>query len=938
MIPNYERPESTITNNLAVSTPAAGNRFKAIFVGPRYRLNRFGQDTLPAGLAFNYNGQVVPFQYVDANGVTQALPATDIVDAASVALYGTGLEASIAAFNGGTADKFYLSDPSTPDILRISAGLVKGGNLAAELYGRAVQVGDVAYVNDGVSGVRRRTVIGLIGKTTASSFGTEGTDGHAGNSSYNPAATAVGFTSLAEPAGFAISCVSAATFSGLVRGSKLGNQYGDQFTIRVNQPGDCTHATFDISSASGLWYAVGVASADAGAHGGTAGDYYLANAELAGLVIEITHPRAVALGDAFTYQILGNYAQLPANAMALSGTYAGPANTTYMVQVTTGSVGGFTGAAVRISDIAGVDAIQSNVPITNDVNFAVGSYGLLMKFVLANITTQDGLRAGDIYFIQAVAAAPSAVDFDKIQLDGPAVNTSLFTDTGTALTLEFREVYSGAIAANAAADGSAWVASGTGITVDASLSLFDALRSAGHQWLPFADAIGTLTPSYRSLIPRDIGGDRVLCTTADDITAIAGVDDIDNDLAFAANTGLVGASGTPIYVLPIISNDLAGYNDALALIESTDEVYVVWLGTTDFNVMLAGKTHALAMGAKNVKNFRKVYVGTDSPGSYPVLQKKADGITNYLATIATHIGANTLVSTTDATVDFTTLGLAAGDRVLFPSLGTEYVLQSLIGPQELLLTAGPANPVAPAVPFQIWKADTVASQKAFLNARAIQLGTELVAHIWSEKPTVNINGIPTVIPARYLAAEMAGIRTALLPQQGTTFTEVTSVSAAPNMYLRYRSGDLDNIAANGTYIITQEAAGAPLFVRHQVTTQTGKGSLYYEDNATMVVHAVDFQSKDLIKPYLGKKNATLSVVSQIENDLTDMLRADTVAPQGLDANGNAIGIGPLIVSFRDLTVTLDPTLKDRIRTKGFFTVALPLNNVEIEWNAELLIS
>mgnify|MGYP001557956192 CR=1 FL=1 len=56
------------------------------------------------------------------------------------------------------------------------------------------------------------------------------------------------------------------------------------------------------------------------------------------------------------------------------------------------------------------------------------------------------------------------------------------------------------------------------------------------------------------------------------------------------------------------------------------------------------------------------------------------------------------------------------------------------------------------------------------------------------------------------------------------------------MYLKYRQTDLDNIAAHGTFIITQSSNTGAVFIRHQLTTETSKGSLYYEDNAGAIIH------------------------------------------------------------------------------------------------------
>ena len=924
MILNYERPQSTIANNLAITAAGLASRFRAVCVGPNYRLNRFGQDVIPDGKSFLAAGQSLAYSYSDG-GIETALPSTDIVDLASVAVYGQGLEALLASYTNSTTDKFYLNSVSTPHILRCSVP-VRGSGLSAALTGRPVALGDIAYVSDGVSGQKRRTVVGLQGAAVASHYGANvgNNDSNAGNSAYNPGASSALNTAGVHPAGKTLSF--SGTFNALVLGSKVADKYGEDFTITVTTGGTAASglARVSISSASGLWGATGVAPTN------SSGDYVISDAALAGLTatIDAGSPGTLVAGEVFTFRAVGAYTRLTSTQLGVGDTgsgFTGTRDTSYLVTVTQGATGGFTGAKVSIVDTVGLDTPQTNVSVTAGTYFPVGSFGLQMKFIEASMPAQDGLRAGDVYFINAVAATQSTTVFDKVVFDGPVVNTGLFSDTSTALaSIGFYLGYSGAIAANAAAGGTAWAASGSVITVNSGLALLVPERTSGSQWCAFANGVGTLSPSFRSLIPRPPTSDPIYAETDAQIQAALGPIDMDNDLAFGASEMLGGAQGRGIYIVPVATNNLAGFNDALGILESSDIYYALAILTDDLDIMLGAKTHVLAMCQKDVKNFRKAYVGTDSPGVYPVLGLKVDGITNYLAIISDHGGVNTLVST-DEDVDFRTLGLAPGDQVRFGA--ASYPLASVIAAKELLLSSGPTNPVSPAAPFQLWKADTVASQKAFINQRAAALGTELVSHIWQENGTRYVNGLPTVIPNKYVACHIAGLRSAMAAQQGLTRTEVTTVTAIPNMYLRYRKADLDDIAAHGTYIITQESANGPVFVRHQLTTQTGKGSLYYEDTATVIMHSVNFATKDIVDPKIGKKNATPDTVSEIDGDLTDMLREKS--------RTLVKDIGPEIIGFRNLVVRLHPILKDRIQVSGIITIPLPLNNIDVVWDGEV---
>jgi len=1055
MISNYNRPQLTIANNIQQTLATVGNRFQALCVAPQYRLNRYGKDAIAAGVVFAAAGQTLPYHYL-ANGIETALPATDVVDQNGVRLFGENLEANLAAFVSGD-NKIFLYSVAEPNVVRISGSAFKGDDLDAAFFGRDVAIGDIVYVNDNVSGLRKRKVLGFRGVDVDASYGSDdaATNGDAGNSEFNPVTNApvngdVAVTAAVD--GDTLTVTNPGSFNALVRGSRLGTKYGEQFSLTVVTGGAPGTARINIRSATGLWSADNVlTSADPGTPqvetatvtgpatgsanvivtvtgAGIAGSplatnvavtngdsantvagkirtalngvaaitalynvggagalitltrktsaandgtlnigidgstnvtgvpnaansanttagvvpdpnlYILTSAELAGVGVEIeTSGVNLLVGDFFQFNIYGTYTRLGNTQLVVSDAgsgYTGTKDTTYLVEVLEGTTGGaFTGASIRVTDTSGYD-VSKTLTVTNDVDFNLGTHGLRMHFHYAGMAAQDGLRTGDTFFVIAKAAGASTTSFDKVVLDGPAVNTTLFTSLNTAIAATFALGYTGEILSNAAPDSSAWVAGNTaaGIVVDASLSLFVAARSDNHQWLPFTDGIGKLFPSFRSLVPPVAGEDVLVLSSDDEIIANLGEEDLDNDAAFAAFTMFSATQGRPIGFLRVAGLTAGDFAAALKKVEATDAYYSLGIITEDVAVMQVARNHAAAMSQKDVKNFRKVYVGTDSPGSYRVVQLAADDAP-VTATISNYQGGNLLVTLVHgaADVDLTTLSLADGDRFVLPIAGTEYPILEVLSASELVLKSGPVAPVSPAVPVEIWRADTVASQTDFLNQRAASLGSEFCTHIWVEDGTRFINGVATRIPNRFVAAEAAGLRSALLPQQGLTRTEITSVTSCPQMYLKYSQTDLDKIAAGGNFIVTQNVAGGAVFIRHQLTTQTSKGSLYYEDNAGAVMHYIDFQTKDICEPYIGRRNALPSVASKLQNELVEMLRENT-----LSAVDDSNDIGPVIQGYRNVTVALHPTLKDRFVVGGIITIGLPLNNIDVVWSFETL--
>jgi hypothetical protein len=960
-IPNYVRPQLTIAEVLQVLTPGTVDRLTPIAIGPQYLLNRYGKETTP-GETFLAAGKTLTYQYVDANGATQGLPSTHTVDLDSVKVYGENLEAELAFFNAGSATHpIEVQSLSAPHILRIDKGETSGyadfagDDLDSVFAGRDVAVGDLVYVNDGNRTVKR-TVTGLRGRPVASSFGTNTakTNEQPSNSAYNPdelAAPSPGFYSIAAPAAWSFQVVTRTNFNlnvlgGSVLNTAQGLLSGEEYTFTVQTGGTAAsgNVRVNISSKSGLYSATNVAvvNASGGSPTGTAGDFQIANAALAGAVIDIRGPGGAAAvmtaGQVFKIQVLAPYERLVTvggsgtASLAITGDYTGARDTTYLIKVKTGTTGDVSdGAVVEISDTAGIDEVSEITLDTDGTAELLGTYGLSFEFDVTDTTgelAQGGLRAGDVYYVHALAESASTTSFNGIVLDGPAVDTSLFNDATDELLVRFRVGYTGEITSGMAADGEAWTADADGITLDANVALEIPARddSPGDEWVPFVDATSAMPPvktgkvyaSYRALVPAPSSQDRILIETVSDIVDELGTIDLDNDLAFGANEMLSGANGKAIYALRTAGTTLANYTAALRKIESTDRVYALCPLTDDLEIQQAVTSHCESMSSAEVKQFRRCYVASDSPGSYAVL-KPAVGASNYTATVSDYNGEGNLLVTTLDDVDFELLDLGAGDRFLLTGASdTEFEIAEVLSSTELLLTSGPTSPISPAEPFELWRADTPDSQIDYIIQRSRALNSRRAINVWVEDGTRLIGGVSTRIPSRFIAAEVAGLRCAVLPQQGLSMTEIQSVTDAPAMFIRYTRTELDRAAAEGVFIVTQEADSGTVFIRHQLTTDSNNGSLYYEDSAGVNLDDLAFKLKDVLAGYIGKKNVTQDTLVDIYNDVWTVLNTATKTDRNVD-------YGPQLNGFDEPVVEADSILKDRVNVYARVEIPLPLN-------------
>jgi len=578
-----------------------------------------------------------------------------------------------------------------------------------------------------------------------------------------------------------------------------------------------------------------------------------------------------------------------------------------------------TGAVVRVSDTLGLFESDSHT-VTNNVAFVLGDSGLSATINLALATCpQGGLRKGDRYYINAMAATESTTKFDKVVLDGPAVDPTVFINYATAVDVEFRRLFTGEIAADASAGGEAWTQSGTAVTTNTAMSLFVADRSEDNEWCQFVDGVGSLALSWRALQPLAAGQNLLSCSNDDDVTALWGPIDPANDGAYATHLALQGSAGKVVYGRPLGGTAVADYNAAFAALSRTNFIRYIHVTADDADVRAALKTHVVAASAPDKKFFREGFCGTDSRGEYAVLTTVSSN--PLTCTVGAYQGSgNLLVTATNVGTDFTALSLSAGDLVKFPLLDFEFEIASVLSETEIVLEAGPNAPISPAAACEIWKADTAANQASWVKAQADALSKFRVRLHWVEGA---LDEDDVAIPARFVAAWAAGRRSALPAQQSMTRQTADFMASANPMFLRYEDAVLNDIASHGVTIIAQDAEGAVPYIRHELTTETDKGPLYYEGMCVSNGDEISAKLAVIDEGYVGVTNLTNQTLVDLRNDWIAELHGMTQAPVG-------DRVGPALTRFDTPQVVVDRNLKDRAKISAKTYMPLPFNHVDGE--------
>ena len=913
MINNYTAPQPTIAQFLEVSSATAAGNQNLLVAGTNYQIQHA---VLGGAESTAYAGSETT---VALAGITP----TAALDATYTKLFGVNVLAKAAEIPGAAGLHFSPSVLESDDelVLYSNAGntvpaALAGAGLNAAFSGRSVRIGDFLRLYAGSIGsgtATARKVIGLIGAPVAASV-----------SSVSQAAGPVtnATTSLTKIQGTLAASISG-DFVDLTHRPMYNGRLGDRITLVVTTAGGAGVAKFSVGSVSGLYNATNVACTAA-----AGGGLNLAKS-FGGATVKLT-ASTVSVGDSIVFDLRGAYTRLSTNSVA--GTYAGTVNTTYLIRVTKG--GAIGTAEALVYDTAGLvtpfTATLTSAPIT------LGTQGLAVTLQDPTLLPQGGYALGDIYAFTATAATVSTSTFIGVKLDGPAYDLSsgsYSVNTDVVLAANVLVRADGEITATDAADATenfvTGAQAGDGVIVRAGLQVrVPGLSSAA----PFGEVVSAkLYAQARGLITRLQGETYFPVSSVADILATFGEIHPDNPIAWALNQG-VGAAGKTCYGLRVNAETSAAYAEALVKTLVTDNFYVLST-TTDASAVLSAVKHHLTETARpTAMQWRTAFLPVTTPTSYPVR-----GVASAAAATVTTVAGDNL-RLRDVAATFSTLNLRRGDEIRInfgvdawgaPSYQT-FLVDYVVSDTELRLQTGPVAAIPVAVKYEIHKPGTPENVVPYMQQLAQAASSRRIQLVWVDAPRqadLTINGGLQTVAA--VAAEVAGLRAGNAPHQGLTKFAVSSVSAAPSMYALYTKAQLDAIASAGVFIIGQDQLGGTVYIRHQLTTDTNNGPLYYESSCTSNLDSIDYAVKGVINKYIGRWNATRQTVQLVKQDIATILQTATQSQFGAQ-------LGPQIAGFDDteggagkVLVFINPLQKDRIVVKFNVQIPLPLNGVDV---------
>jgi hypothetical protein len=447
--------------------------------------------------------------------------------------------------------------------------------------------------------------------------------------------------------------------------------------------------------------------------------------------------------------------------------------------------------------------------------------------------------------------------------------------------------------------------------------------------------VGKLYPEFRVLkASKDTDEDIFEITTITDIQNNFGTIAIENDLAYGCYCALRGSAGRAIYAIRTAGAEAGDFELAMKKTEFDSSLYSFAPLTSDPDVADIVVKYNAAMSEPDVKMWRRTLVGVDNPGEYVLATTGNDG-KNITATISAKSGGSAKegsITITSGNVDLQSVALEdsyvamrPGDKIRVTSTGATYTIvgtTSKDGAEIYAEDAASVTAVTTATNIELIKADKVANTIEYVGAVAHKYATRRASVVFCDGGTTTEDDRVVEVPNRFLAAEIAGISSAVVPQQSITHTVIQGINKASRMYSRYTTAQLDDIAASGVLIVTQDTKGTDCYIRHQLTTEMDKGNLYFEESCTRNLDNISYALADIVNGYIGKANVTTAALRSIKIDITAALTEFT-------QNSTDDMVGPSLVDWDNLEVYQDPKFKDRVIINVNLYLPLPLNNIKL---------
>lgn len=461
------------------------------------------------------------------------------------------------------------------------------------------------------------------------------------------------------------------------------------------------------------------------------------------------------------------------------------------------------------------------------------------------------------------------------------------------------------------------------VTVDKSVKVSTAVTDTAAQVVS-----ATVYLSYRAL-RRDIANDFLTITSQSNAEAKIGSVNINNPMSVAASLIASAVSDMSYSILPIETDDANGYRQALDILSTNEDIYVIVPLTNDKDVISAYASHCTTLSEPEKSKWRIMYASQEMPSTKVMVEINDGQLVKGSTDTECYIKdtANGMFVTNNARVtDFVDIYNASNSY--------QYSLQIIEVLNESVVTCSTTKWMRTSEGYsELEDKVTVASQEAVKYEVVRVLDTQGVADaisgiadsfknkrlrlVYPDTIMLNINSVSEMVPSYYLCVTLGAMRAGYPPHQGFSTIGLSGISRVLRANNMFSDDQLADMAGNGVFWVVQDTPEELPYVLYQTTTDNTQLETA-EDSCVAVVDYASRYLKINLKKVLGRYNVNTISVNYVKTVINSVLDDMTSTSYQY--------IGPILTGAELLSVE---TEGDKIKPTVHIEIPYPVNGVDV---------
>ena len=461
------------------------------------------------------------------------------------------------------------------------------------------------------------------------------------------------------------------------------------------------------------------------------------------------------------------------------------------------------------------------------------------------------------------------------------------------------------------------------VTIDKDVKVSTAVTDTAAQVVS-----ATVYLSYRAL-RRDIANDFLTITSQSNAEAKIGKVNINNPMSVAASLIASAVSDMSYRILPIETDDANGYRQALDILSTNEDIYVIVPLTNDKDVVSAYASHCTTLSEPEKSKWRIVYASQEMPSTKVMVEINDGQLVKGSTDTECYIKdtANGMFVTNNARVtDFVDIYNASNSY--------QYSLQIIEVLNESVVTCSTTKWMRTSEGYsELEDKVTVASQEAVKYEVVRVLDTQGVADaisgiaesfknkrlrlVYPDTIMLNINSVSEMVPSYYLCVTLGAMRAGYPPHQGFSTIGLSGISRVLRANNMFSDDQLADMAGNGVFWVVQDTPEELPYVLYQTTTDNTQLETA-EDSCVAVVDYASRYLKINLKNVLGRYNVNTISVNYVKTVINSVLDDMTSTSYQY--------IGPILTGAELLSVE---TEGDKIKPTVHIEIPYPVNGVDV---------